>query len=220
MSRLDWLRPLALAGAALCVVPACGGDDDDDNNVDAGPGGVDAGACPLDEALGSFDPLEEASALHFTQEDMEDPSLRFLSVAANVSDSRVDLLLIELWDNYGAFEAGPIETGEFSIDGPETALASCGVCIRVLANVQQNGSGGLVVEKQYIATGGTVTVDSIGTRAGDEFTGDYAGSVSGLTLAEIDPDNEMGVPLAGGCESGIESASWDAVIENGDDEEK
>ena len=222
MSRLDWLRPLALAGAVLCAAPACGGDDDDDG-VDAGPGGVDAGACPVVEDLGSFE-LDDAIALHITQPGQMppvDPTLRYLSVAANVSDSRVDLLLVELWDDYGAFQGGELETGEFAIEGDESALNSCGVCIQLLANVRQNGSGGLLIDKQYIATGGTVTVDSTGTRDGAELTGNYTGSVSGLTFTEVDP-NPMtgGIPLPGGCETGIESASWDAVIENGDDDEE
>lgn len=215
MSRLDWLRPLALAGAVLCVAPACGGDDDEDN-VDAGPGGGDAGACPVVEELGSFDPLDSPPALHFTQD--EDPTQRFLSVAANVSDSQVDLLLIELWDGFGAFEGGTIEAGEFEIEGPETALQSCGVCIQLLVNVTQDGSGAIDVDRQYVGTGGTVTVESIGTRVGNEITGNYTGSVSGLTLTEVDPTPMSGgVPLPGGCETSIESATWDAAIENGDE---
>ena len=218
MSRLDWLSPLALVGAVLCVAPACGGDDDDDN-VDAGPGGGDAGACPVVEALGSFDPLPAASALHFTQDNDKDPTLRYLSVAGNVSDSRLDLLLVELWDNFGAFEGGQLEAGTFAIEGDEAALQSCGVCIQLLVNVTRDASGAINVDKQYVGTGGTVTVESIGTRDGDEFIGNYTGSVSGLTLVEVDPTPMSGgVPLPGGCETGIESTSWDAVIENGDDE--
>lgn len=198
-------------------VPACGGDDDDDVTVvDSGPGGGDSGACPVADSLGSFDPLDRAAAFHFTQ--LEDPAIRLLSVGSDISDSRDDLLLIQLWDGFGAFEGGQIEAGTFAIEGDEVAIQTCGVCIRLLANVQEDAAGNPTVEKEYIAIGGSLTIDSIGTREGNEISGNYNGQASGLVLAEVDPDDMAGGALAGGCETGIDSVSWDAVIENGDDE--
>lgn len=206
-----WFRKVALSGAAALFLFGCGGDDDDDDNVDAGPGGVDSGACPVAEALGAFDPLPEARARHLTQD--EDPAVRLVSVGGNLSDSRLDLFVIELWDGFGAFEGGQLEAGTFEIEGPETALATCGVCVALAANARAEGNQ-VVFDKQYVATAGTVTVDSIGTRSGNEFAGNYSGSASGLVLSEVGPD---GAPVADGCRTAIESLSWDATLSNGDE---
>jgi hypothetical protein len=220
--------PLAsLASAALLALPACGGDDDGEgtnidsgsgsSGADSGTGAIDSGtvdsgvACPVAGTLGPFEPLPGAQAAHFTQ-DM-DPAVRFLSVGAVVDgvQAPVDIFFVDLWDGFGAFENGMLAAGDFTIEEAETALGTCGVCVTVFGNFN-----GTAVEKIYIATSGTVSVQSAGVRDGNEITGNYTGSASNLVLVEVDQQSQVGGPLAGGCQTSIASATWDAVITNGD----
>ena len=216
-SRLR-LCGLAASAALLWALPACGGDDDVNvPDSGSGTGGDAAAGCPVEGNIGPFEPLEVENALHFTQED--DPAARVLVVASRVDDGDsppADLLSIQLWDGFGAFAGGQIATGEFAIEGDEANLRSCGVCVSVLGDAVQTGSGQVTAVKQYIATGGTVTIESAGDRAGNDISGNFTGSVTGLTLVELAQD-KSGNALAGGCETAIESASWDAPIINGDD---
>jgi hypothetical protein len=218
MSCCRKLGYLSVAAAALWAVPACGGDDDDGDgggDVDAG-GGVDASAdCPTADTLGPFDPLPNAQAFHLAQDDA-DPAVRFLSVGAVVEGDEppVDFLFIELWDGFGAFAGGQLAAGEFTIEGEEAALATCGVCVRIFGNATMVGNQ-IEVEKEYIATAGTVTVDSVGTREGNAITGNYTGTATGLVLSEIDTESQNGGPLAGGCETTIDSVTWDVAIVDG-----
>ena len=68
-------------------------------------------------------------------------------------------------------------------------------------------------DKRYFASGGNVVVNSAGTRAENEITGNFTGTMSDVTLTELGED---GAPLAGGCSTTIEQATWDTPIENGD----
>ncbi len=227
MSRRHWLRGIRVTAAALWVLPACGGDDDDDDGVslvDSGPGGStgedgSAGGCPVDESLGALGPISMAQAQHFAQPaapgQAQDPAIRYLTVGANVSGGAqpFDLLYIELWDNFGTFGGGQLAAGDFPIEGSETSAALCGVCVYVLGDAQEVG-GSFQFATRYAATGGSVSIESAGTRAGNDITGNYTGSATGLTLVEI---NEQGTPIAGGCETAVDSVSWDAPITSGDD---
>lgn len=199
---------LALAGAG-----GCGGDDDGDQvtPTDAGDDSPDA-ALPVctDFAaldLGALDPIPGAEA---TQRANPEPpegnpdakTLELIGTAAN--GEKPDIISIELWDGYGAFEGGDITVGEWTIEGDETAVLSCGICIYIFAD-STLADGTLVdSEKDYIATGGTITVDSITTN--------FTGSVADLTFTEIDVNSDMGTPLADGCTTAVPTASFDVAI--------
>lgn len=221
MSTRGWLCRASIASLSLSLAVACGGGDDDDDDVTL----VDSGNadCPAPAALGSFEPEDGAQALHFTQSPPEgqaaDPNVRFLSVVADVTQGEPppELLIIQLWDGFGAFEGGQIAPGDFTFSGPEVTVNTCGVCVFLLANAALV-NGQLQFDKQYIATGGSITVEDIGERAGGEITGSYAGTITDLTLSEVDPQSTDGGALSGGCQSSIEEISWDAAIMNGDGE--
>jgi hypothetical protein len=219
MSTRGWLCRASIASLSLSLAVACGGDDDDDVTlVDSG----NSADCPAPASLGSFEPEEGAMALHFTQSppegQPEDPNVRFLSVVADVTQGEPppELLVIQLWDGFGAFEGGEFAAGEFSFSGPEVTVNTCGVCVFLLANAALVG-GQLQFDKQYIATGGNITVEDIGERAGGEITGSYAGTITDMTLSEVDPASSDGSALSGGCQSTIDEISWDAAIINGDE---
>jgi hypothetical protein len=226
MSRSHWLCRVSIASIAsiaLTCFAACGGGDDDDDDDDVSL--VDSGNnadCPAAASLGSFEPSAGAQALHFTQPppngQPEDPSLRFLSVVADVSggEDPPDLLVVQLWDGFGAFEGGQIAEGDYTIAGAEATVNGCGICLFMFGDAQLVG-GELVFAKQYIATAGSVSIVDIGDRANNDITGNYTGSISGLTMTEVDENSQDGSALNGGCQSSLDEIAWDAPIANGDE---
>jgi hypothetical protein len=234
MFRCNRLRGTAAAAALLLALGACGGDDDgtapdagdggtggdDGTGDDGGAGdddgsGGDAGAdCPFEEALGTVS-LTASKAEHRTQPPPDgqepDPSRRALALAGAMdSASENDFLTVELWDGYGSFADSQLAAGEFTIQGDDATPQNCGVCVNLLAGF---GDGDETNDKRYFASAGTVVVNSAGTRAENEITGNFTGTMSGVTLTEL---GESGEPVEGGCTTTIDDATWDVPIENGD----
>jgi hypothetical protein len=106
---------------------------------------------------------------------------------------------VELWDTFGAFADGSARPGTYGISGPEQDLASCGVCVFI----EIGAAGTVVPTRRFLAQSGTATIDSI--------AGTYAGSLTNLTFAELDP--ETGMPRQDGCEAALGSASFSAPLE-------
>lgn len=208
-----WL--ILLVSAALFGL-GCGGDDDG-GTTDTG-GEPDAAfdfpdaeqpVCTdfADLNLGTLDPIPGATAAQKAnpmppEGNPDAKSLQLLGTAAN--GTKPDMIAIELWDGYGAFMDGDATTGTFTIEGMDTAVATCGVCIYIYADATLADGAIVDSEKDYIATGGSLTVDSI--------AGNFTGSVSGLTFTEIDQTDENGAALPGGCETAVQSATFDVAI--------
>ncbi len=206
---------LSLA-AGLALAAGCGGDDDGSDGDLAQPDAaldfID-GATPIctDFAaadLGALDPIPGQLARQAANPDPPEgnadaKTLTLQGTAAN--GQTPDVISIELWDGYGSFEGGDAATGTYPIAGDDTAVVSCGICIYIYSNATL--VDGMIVdsEKNYIATGGTLMVDSIETN--------FTGSASDLTFTEIDQSSPDGNPLEGGCETGVPSASFSAAIQ-------
>lgn len=214
MLRTRSLTVVATLAAALAL--ACGGDDDGDDSTDvpltdAGDTFPDAEvAICTDFAaldLGALDPIPGAEATQSANPtppagNADAKTLELRGTAAN--GQKPDIISIELWDGYGTFEGGDAATGTYTIEGDDTEVVTCGICIYIYADATLAEGEIVDSEKDYIATGGTITVDSI--------DGNFTGSVSDLTFTEIDQTSEMGAPLEGGCQTAIPSASFDAAI--------
>jgi hypothetical protein len=225
MFRCNQLRGIATAATLLFALPACGGDDVGTGPDAGGDGtggddgtGSDAGAgadCPFEDSLGTVS-MTSSQAQHRTQPPPEgqepDPSLRALLLAGamDATDTPSNFLTIELWDGYGPFGDSQLAAGEFNIEGDDTSPQDCGVCVSLIANFGDDDEAN---DKRYFAQGGNVVVNSAGTRAGNEITGNFTGTMSDVTLTELGED---GAPLAAGCSTTIEQATWDTPIENGD----
>lgn len=208
---------LLLFSTALLAGAGCCGDDDGSSTD--GTGSQPDAAWDFPDAaqpvcsdftaadLGALDPIPGATA---TDKANPDPpagnadarSLQLLGTAAN--GTKPDLIAIELWDGYGAFMDGDAMTGNFAIEGDETAVATCGVCIYVYADATLADGAIVDSEKDYIATGGSITIDSI--------DGNFTGSATGLTFTEIDQTDENGAALPGGCTTAVSSATFDVAI--------
>jgi hypothetical protein len=203
-------RSLLVLSLAAMLAAACGGDDDgstDTPTFDASFDFPDSGEVCTDYAaldLGALDPIPGAEAVEDPQMDNPDAKvLRLTGVAANGTNP--DVIQIELWDGLGAFDGGVVATGTYPIEGDETSVVTCGVCIYLAADATL--IDGTIVDdaKRYIATGGSLTVDSITTN--------FTGSATGLTFTEIDWADPNAGPLAGGCTSAVPSATFDVAIQ-------
>jgi hypothetical protein len=218
--RSRHLAPLrSLLVVWLAVIAAgtggCGGDDDDGTDestvADAALAFPDAEPVICNDFaapdLGALDPIAAATT---EQSDNPDPPegnadakvIDLTGTAAN--GQQPDLISIELWDGLGAFEGGDAVTGTFTIAGDEAQVVTCGVCVYIHADATVADGSVVDTRKDYIATGGTVTIDSV--------TGNFTGSVADLTFTEIDWTNALGGPLAGGCETAVPSATFDVAI--------
>lgn len=212
-------RPLLLVSMAASLLLACGGDDDGSSDGDGDSGQADAAWDFADAArevctdfaeldLGTLEPIPGATAVRKANPDPPEGNadartLQLMGTAAN--GSKPDIIQIELWDGLGAFSGGDAAPGTYTIEGAETSVVSCGICIYIWAD--STVGDGVVVdsEKDYIATGGSITIDSV--------TGNFTGSVADLTFTEIDQTSENGDPLPGGCQTALGSGTFDVAID-------
>ncbi len=126
------------------------------------------------------------------------------------TDSTPDLLEIDLYSGYGAFESGTglVRTGTYTLGtGGETMFSTCGACVVIDTDLSSQN----VVTDFYFATGGTLTLTSVGTSS-------LAGSLSNVTFAHVDAGSDStGSPIPGdtiaadGCQSAITAASFTAT---------
>jgi hypothetical protein len=204
VNRRLWLAVLA------STLIACGGDDDGGESAaidadvfaDAPPPPPCSDYAALD--LGALDPLPGAEAYRRPQG--ADPEVELFTLFGEAAGGeKPDMLIVELYDGFGAFEGGDVTTGVFPLTGEETVTESCGVCVYLYADASLVDGTPVDREKDYIATAGTVTIDSI--------AGNLTGSIADLELTEIDPNSIEGAPLEGGCTSGSASVTFDALIQ-------
>lgn len=112
-----------------------------------------------------------------------------------------DVLDVEIYAGFGVFTNG-IKTGTFNLTGAELDYATCGLCVLVLTDT----SGGSATDT-YMATGGTVTIDTISPTT-------ISGSLSNVTFTHvtIDANTFESTPVGDGCNSSISSLSISAAV--------
>jgi hypothetical protein len=217
-------RHLPAIGVAITVpsvvvaqLVACGGGSH--ANIDShitlhdtsgGGGEGGGGSCTASSSYGSptFDPSMAQSEYSGSGSDQSTGFGEFYINALN-TDPTPDLLEIDLYSGYGAFAAGTglVATGTYTLGtGGEMMFSTCGVCVIVDTDISSTG----VVTDFYFATGGTLTLTSVGTTS-------LAGSLANATFQHVMPttdssgDPEPGDTAAGdGCTSAITAASFSA----------
>ena len=201
----------------LAAAAGCGGDDD---GTGEGEGTVADAAVDFADAepvvctdfaaldLGALDPIPAASATQSPNPTPPEgnPDAKVIDLTGTAANGQQpDFISIELWDGLGAFEGGDAVTGDFTISGDDAKVVTCGICLYIHADVTL--AEGMVVDsrKDYIATGGSISIDSV--------AGNFTGSATDLTFTEIDLSDPLGAPLEGGCETAVPSATFDVTIE-------
>ncbi len=187
-------------GIFAMFLAACGSDSNDDKTeVDAGSSssvdaaGVDAdngggpggnANCLVDSPLGAI--VGQAAFMG------PDPSQLHLDWVGGLNTNGDDLIIMQLFENFGPFTSG-LTTGTFDISGSETDFNSCGVCVRVFADIDPNTG---VPQQQFMATSGTVTVTNIDQG--------LSGVLDNLTFSEIELSQQTGQTfVSGGCSTSI-----------------
>lgn len=124
---------------------------------------------------------------------------------ATAMQEKPDVLVVEMWDDFGVFAGGPAKTGTFQITGDETDYDTCGICVLLLANTVDDTQ-----EKILFATSGTVTVTSIATAAGQT----TQVSLTDASFVEIsyDATNGYQTVATSSCPSPIDSVDLSGTI--------
>ena len=116
-----------------------------------------------------------------------------------------DLLLIELYDGFGAFANG-LTTGMVTITGDEANYETCGACVLLRTDCDDNTGQGCdpATAPVYMATGGTINII--------ELSPNLKVDLSNVTFDHVDIDENTfaSTPHRDMCTSGIVSASFDA----------
>lgn len=205
--------PPRLVLPALLLFGACGGGDDPpvtadrvEGTPDAGAGGPDAGdappTCAVPDGLG--DVMAMAAAAQFPQEDTMPMGPKLIQIEGQLNDDPApDVLIIQLWDNYGPFVGGPVAPiDSYAITGMDTDWTRCGACVAIAADMSPMGQPAQL----YVAESGTITITNV--------TGNVTGNISSVSLRHVDilpGPTQMDNPS--GCDTTITSWSFDATIQ-------
>lgn len=149
-----------------------------------------SGACPFPSSLGALGALAG---------DSEGDEFFVDFYAPIDSGADTSSLYLSLEDGYGVYENG-LKTGQVSLTGDETNMATCGACLQLYAST--SAEEGMF----FMPTGGTLNVSSINGR--------FTGTVSNVTFVEVTIDEETweSTPVPNGCTTQVTSASFDAEI--------
>jgi hypothetical protein len=120
-------------------------------------------------------------------------------LSAALPGSTTSYVQLELWDGRGAFAAGKVQAGTFTISGADASPTTCGVCMR---GVGDKGAAGV---REYFATSGTVTVTAVGI-ANEPISATF----SNLSFVEIDATSKSAV--SDGCAAAVAGTKIDGTV--------
>lgn len=189
---------LLLVGCSAQLGPANGGGgggkEDDfgpdaavivtaDAQVDAAPVQVADNTCGVASTHGDLGTVAGQARSAVQEGTSRRVGIVSAATPATAAQAAPDVIVVQLWDNYGPFAGGAARTGTFQLTGTELDYDTCGVCVLQLANVANNTPA-----KLLFATAGTVTVTSVGTTAGQTIQL----SISNASFVEIVEDTING----------------------------
>jgi hypothetical protein len=197
---------MKIAPLVVVALAACGGGGEGKHvnlPIDAPvtPDSPAAATCLLEPTMGTITPTRQ---LAYSRKEMDEPAPSNYYLYANLNqDAAPDLLVIDLYQNYGAFKMGwPTGPKTIPLTGEEAQFSSCGACIVAATDVSQAGPTG----DPYLATGGTLELTSVGPNK-------MSGKVTNLQLTHVTIDMQSGVstPHTDGCKSTLGELAFDAV---------
>ena len=190
---------LLLAAALLSGCPGAAPVDPVDAGVDAARAdarAADAG-CLIAASLGDLGALSGDA-----ESDAPLADASYILLLADINgDARPDELSLELYP-VGVFAAG-ISPGTFDLGSlpAETQYATCGACVRLLADVDP-GTG---AERQdYMIVAGSLTLTSV--------VGQLAGHLDGASFVRVTIAGDSTSTPTGDCPVSLGGAAFDATI--------
>lgn len=121
-----------------------------------------------------------------------------------------DVLVVEFYSTYPPFgttdEPMPVVPGTYELTGDQLNYATCGVCVRLVTNVDEEGNTG----DDYMVTGGTVTVSAVGDAVDETLTLE----VSNLEFEHVTIDDETfeSTPVGDSCTTAISGATFTGTV--------
>lgn len=190
---------------AASLFGGCGGSDKPKFMPPDAPRGPDATpvTCRL-SPMGAVTPGNPEA--HSATADGETQPTNYYYYADLNADPEPDVLMIDLYRDYGAFEAGWPTAWPVTIplQGDETNYATCGACILAMTDFTQDGATG----DPYLATAGTLTLDMVSPTLMKGTLKDI-----GFTQVFIDPDTAESHVHPDGCSASMTSLAFEATVE-------
>lgn len=174
--------PQAEAGSPVDAAPQA----DAAPQVDGGPG------CYVPTTYGDLgtrtDPVEA--------DDLAVPTIVWATLELN---NEPDTLKIDLYQGVGIF-ADSIHSGTFPLAGDQLSYADCAACVHLTAR----GAGGET--QDYMATGGTLTIDAVSPN--------LQATLSDVTFEHVSIAGSVSTPVGDGCVTAFSHLVIDAPLTN------
>lgn len=191
-----------IIGLALA---ACGGGDDNNNNVDAGNNdgnNNNNGGCLIAQDLGTIAPVVNPGGI--SKGNPADPWFVEAKAPFNNETPLPDWWVIRLFDMTQVFP-NDLTPGTFTLAGNELDYSVCGVCVLLVGD--HTGDRAEEVNNAYMATSGTVTVNSV--------IPTFSATLSDLTFQHVfftEPEM-FHIPNDSGCTTRVDSLTFSVDIQ-------
>lgn len=187
------------------LLAACGGDDGDGNLVDA-PTGNDAigNGCIIADNLGTIAPVVTPGG-----QSMGTPTDPwFVEVKAPFNDAQFpqlpDWFVLRMFDETSLFPQD-LTPGTFQIQGDELNHEVCGMCVLLVGD--SSGDRADETNNAYVATSGSITVDSVFPT--------FSATLTNATFQHVifTVPQSTHIPNPSGCTTSVSSLTVTADIE-------
>lgn len=186
------------------VIAACGDDGNEPpDNVDAAPP-PPPDPCEIEGPQGTIAPFE-AGAVGAISEGPNPNDPDYMRIKAIYTESTPEQLPdwfeVRLYAGATHFP-GPITTGTFDVGPDDTQFQTCGVCLMLVGD--SGGEGAHYNDKAYLATSGTVTVNSLQPVLDVE--------ISNVQYQRVTIADTVSAPHPSGCTASVTSGTASATV--------
>jgi hypothetical protein len=202
---------------------ACGGEDGvvvaadarsiDARSIDAPPVDappVDAPPSNCSISTPGFGALGALTgSAHFVSSESNPRLYRIFLPARLEAGAPSGVFTFEVYTGYEPFgtetNPTPVVPGTYPLTGAQLQYADCGVCLTMASNVAADG---MSYDDDFMATGGTVTINTVDGRVGGVLDVAFAN----VTFEHVTFDGPTSTPVGDGCTTAITSASFHGVL--------
>ena len=185
--------------ALLVACGGSGGGGSGDGGVDSGGGGSSCDvAASLAPAFGGTDQTAFESGSGTSGADPH-----YMQYVGRLDrDAKYDQLELELAAGIGTYDGVDIAPKSIALAGAETQYRTCGACVRVLANVDEDA---MSVGQYYMATGGTLNVTSTSDQ--------LEATLTDVTFVEVAIGSDFTSTPTGTCTTAVPALTISAHID-------
>lgn len=189
---------------SFCLVLAACGSSDDGVDVDARSNGDgnNGNGCLIEDDLGTISAVVNPGGI--SKGNALDPWFVEAKAPFNGNNPLPDWWVVRLFDMTQLFP-NDLTPGTFTLQGDELDYSVCGVCVMLVGD--HTGDRKEEVGNAYMATGGTVTIDSV--------IPTFSATLSNLTFQHVfftEPDMYH-IPNESGCTTTVDSLSFSVDIQ-------